>query len=65
LLVTIVQKRLKTNILFAPYLSLTNVLNAIKAIKTSKKAKQVLNSTSDLAVLKASNTFSKGQTLGI
>lgn len=60
MLVTIVQKRLKTNILFAPYLSLTNVLSAIRAIETSKKAKQVLNNTSDSVVLEISNTLSKG-----
>ena len=51
LLVAIVQKRLKINLLSAPYLSPTDVLNAIKAIKTSKKAKQVPNSTSDPAFL--------------
>jgi hypothetical protein len=65
LLVAIVQKRLKINLLSAPYLSLTNVLNAIRAIETNKKAKQVPNSTSNPAVLEAGNTLSKGQTLGI
>jgi hypothetical protein len=65
LLVAIVQKRLKTNILSAPYLSLTDVLSAIRAIETSKKAKQVPDSTSDPAVLEAGDTLSKGQTLGM
>jgi hypothetical protein len=65
LLVTIVQKRLKTNILSAPYLSPTNVLSAIRAIETSKKAKQVPNSTSDPTVLEVGDTLSKGQTLGM
>jgi hypothetical protein len=65
LLVTIVQKRLKTNILSAPYLSPTNVLSAIRAIETSKKAKQVPNSTSDPTVLEVGDTLSKGQTLSM
>ena len=65
LLVAIVQKRLKINLLSAPYLSPTDVLNAIRAIETSKKVKQVPNSTSDPAVLKAGDTLSKGQTLGM
>jgi hypothetical protein len=60
LLVAIVQKRLKINLLSAPYLSPTNVLNAIRAIETSKKAKQVPNSTSDPAVLEVGDTLSIG-----
>ena len=65
LLVTIVQKCLKIDLLSAPYLSPTDVLSAIRAIKTSKKAKQVPDSTSDPAVLEASDTLSKAQTLGM
>ncbi len=63
--ITIVQKHLKTNILSAPYLSLTDVLSAIRAIKTSKKVKQVPDSNGNPAVLEVSDTFSKGQTLGM
>lgn len=64
LLVAIVQKRLGTNILSAPYLSPTDVLSAIRVIETSKKAKQVSN-TSDLTVSEVDDTLFKDQTLDI
>jgi hypothetical protein len=47
LLEQLIEKRLKINLLSTPYLSPTDVLNAIRAIETSKKAKQVPNITSD------------------